>query len=145
MNKKRLTDKQKRFVFERAEGCCEYCCSQSLFAIQPFCIEHIRPRSRGGETKLDNLALSCQGCNNHKYTKMDATDPLTGRIAPLFHPRQDKWIDHFAWNEDCSLIIGQTRSGRATVEALRLNRIGLVNLRKALFETGKHPPEIYRG
>jgi len=31
--------------------------------------------------------------------------------------------------------------GRATVEALQLNRTGLVNLRKALVQYGEHPPE----
>ncbi|MEH1969279.1 HNH endonuclease [Nostoc sp.] len=27
------------------------------------------PKSQGGNTTLDNLALSCQGCNNRKYNK----------------------------------------------------------------------------
>jgi hypothetical protein len=30
--------------------------------------------------------------------------------------------------------------GRATVEALRLNREGLVNLRRILYAAGEHPP-----
>ena len=25
------------------------------------------PRSQGATTSLDNIALACQGCNNHKY------------------------------------------------------------------------------
>lgn len=38
------------------------------------------------------------------------------------------------------LIIGTTPIGRATVETLQLNREGCINLRKALFAFGKHPP-----
>ncbi|MDF5724675.1 MAG: HNH endonuclease signature motif containing protein [Rhizonema sp. PD37] len=49
----------------RAKGCCEYCYIQVKFATQSFSLEHILPRYKGGETSLENLALSCQGCNNH--------------------------------------------------------------------------------
>jgi len=38
------------------------------------------------------------------------------------------------------LIIGLTPTGRATVEVLKLNREGLVNLRQVLYAAGKHPP-----
>jgi len=30
--------------------------------------------------------------------------------------------------------------GRATVEKLQLNRTGLVNLRRLLYQTNEHPP-----
>jgi len=35
----------------------------------------IVPRSQGGETTMGNLALSCQGCNNHKYTNSKGEIP----------------------------------------------------------------------
>lgn len=54
-------------VSVRANSCCEYCRSQARYATQAFSIEHILPRVQGGATSLDNLALACQGCNNHKY------------------------------------------------------------------------------
>ncbi|MEN9938483.1 MAG: hypothetical protein RLZZ387_5062 [Chloroflexota bacterium] len=127
-------------VNSRARSCCEYCRSQARFATQSFSVEHIVPRNRGGLTVLDNLALSCQGCNNHKYNKVTDRDPLTGDVVPLFHPRQHRWDDHFAWNDDYSTIVGLTPSGRATVAALRLNREGLVNLRRVLYAVGEHPP-----
>ena len=50
-------------------------------------------------------------------------------MVPLYHPRQHRWPDHFAWNEDTTIVIGLTPTGRATVEALRLNRENVVNLR----------------
>ena len=130
----------KKTVAERAHCCCEYCLSQAKFAVQSFSIEHIAPRSKGGKTTSENLALACQGCNNHKYTKIDEEDPITGKNASLYHPRKEEWNDHFAWNEDFTLIIGITPTGRATVNALNLNREGLVNFRSVLHETGKHPP-----
>jgi hypothetical protein len=127
-------------VVARAYGCCEYCLSQSRFATQSFSVEHIVPRSKGGTSDLQNLALSCQGCNNYKYDKITARDPVTGASAPLYHPRQHSWTEHFTWNDDFTLVLGTTANGRATVEALRLNRPSLVNLRRALFAVGEHPP-----
>ncbi|TAE60719.1 MAG: HNH endonuclease [Nostocales cyanobacterium] len=100
MSEKRVTSQQKKAVAERAKGCCEYCRSQARFAIQPFSIEHILPKSQGGKTSLDNLALSCQGCNNHKYNKTEGIDPVGGNIVYLYHPRQQKWNEHFSWNEE---------------------------------------------
>ena len=140
MSERRATAQQRRAVIERARGCCEYCRSQARFAMQPFSVEHIEPRSRGGKTTQDNLALACQGCNNHKYTKTEGYDTVTGDIVLLYHPRRERWRDHFAWNEDFTLVIGLTPTGRATVEALLLNREGLVNLRQILYVMGEHPP-----
>jgi hypothetical protein len=108
--------------------------------MQPFSAEHIEPRSEGGATSLRNLAWACQGCNNHKYNRRSARDPVTGEAMPLFHPRTQRWAEHFAWNEDGTLIFGLSPSGRATVEALHLNREGLINLRRILFAAGEHPP-----
>ncbi|WP_071191053.1 HNH endonuclease signature motif containing protein [Trichormus sp. NMC-1] len=140
MSEKRVTSQQKKAVAERAKGCCEYCRSQARFAIQPFSIEHIIPKSQGGKTSLDNLAFSCQGCNNHKYNKTEGIDPVGGNIVSLYHPRQQKWNEHFSWNEDFSLVIGLTPTGRAMVETLQLNREGVVNLRLVLYGIGEHPP-----
>ena len=87
-------------------------------------MEHIIPSSKGGTNALTNLAYSCQGCNGRKYISTESVDPGSGDSVPLYHPRQDHWADHFAWNEDCTLIIGLTPIGRATVEKLQLNRSG---------------------
>ena len=99
-------------VATRANGCCEYCRSQARFATQSFAIDHI-----------------------------DAPDPVSRQQVALYHPRQQVWDEHFAWSKDFLLIIGITAVGRATVEALRLNREPLVNLRRALYGIGEHPPE----
>ncbi|TVP59415.1 MAG: HNH endonuclease [Nodularia sp. (in: Bacteria)] len=140
MSEKRVTAQQKKAVAKRANGCCEYCRSQVRFAIQPFSIEHIIPRSQGGITSLDNLALSCQDCNNHKYNKTEGIDPVGGNVVSVYHPRQQTWNENFAWNDDFTLVIGLTSTGRATVETLQLNREGIVNLRRVLYTIGEHPP-----
>lgn len=135
-----VTAELRRLVTARARGCCEYCLSPVSHAVSSFCIEHIIPVEKGGPTTAENLASSCQGCNSHKYTKTEAIDPLTKQLVSLFHPRVQQWSEHFTWNQDCSLIIGLTPTGRATVEALRMNRPGVINLRQALYAAGKHPP-----
>jgi len=140
MPRSRVPAKLRRLVIARARGHCEYCLSPVSHAVSSFAIEHIVPLEKGGRTTADNLALSCQGCNSHKHIKTEATDPLTKQLALLFHPRQQGWREHFAWNEECSLVVGLTPTGRATIAALRLNRPGVVNLRQLLYAAGKHPP-----
>lgn len=128
------------FVQDRAQGCCEYCLAQEKFSHDPFSVEHIIPVIKGGGDDPENLAWSCLGCNNFKFTATIAYDLLTGQMVPLFNPRKDLWNDHFRWSIDFSWVIGLTPSGRATIDRLRLNREGLVNMRKVLAEAGKHPP-----
>ncbi|MFW6358398.1 MAG: HNH endonuclease [Chroococcales cyanobacterium] len=135
-----LSESLREAVKLRAKNCCEYCWSQEKFATQGFSIEHIQPVSKGGETLSENLALACQGCNNHKYNKTEGKDPISGKLVSLYSPRKQKWQDHFSWNDDYSLIVGLTPVGRTTVTELRLNRKGLVNLRQVLYAMGEHPP-----
>lgn len=77
MSKKRVAANQRRIVLERAFECCEYCLSQLRLSMQSFSIEHILPIDKGGKSDLENLALSCQGCNNHKYNKTEGVDPIS--------------------------------------------------------------------
>ena len=114
-----ISAEQQRQVIERANRHCEYCKSSMDYASQPFVMEHIIPVSAKGETFLNNLALSCGGCNGHKYTKVDAIDPVSQTRISLFHPRQQTWLDHFSWSADYLQIIGITAIGRATVDALK--------------------------
>ena len=98
----------RRIVEQRAKGRCEYCRSLAKYSTQRFSLEHIIPRSQGGATSLDNLALACQGCNNHKYNKTQSDDPVTNQPAELFHRRKQLWQDHFTWDERFELVIGLT-------------------------------------
>jgi HNH endonuclease len=131
----------KQLVFNRANGLCEYCRSQARFAIDPLVIDHIQPVSRGGKTIAENLALACQTCNNYKYTKTEAVDPVTNQSVSLFHPRKMSGEEHFTWNEDVTQSIGITPVGRATIALLQINRDGVVNMRRVLAIMGYHPPD----
>jgi hypothetical protein len=135
-----VTEAMRARVRARAAGCCEYCRSQDAFSPQSFSAEHVVPRSRGGTTSPENLAWSCQGCNAHKYTKVEGWDAATGRMGPLFHPRAHRWREHFVWSDDTIVLLGTTPTGRATVEELRLNREPLVNIRRVLAGAALHPP-----
>ncbi len=44
------------------------------------------------------------------------------------------------WNEDFTEIVGLTPAGRATTRCLQMNRLGVMNIRRALFAIGQHPP-----
>lgn len=136
-----VTAKQKEFISQRARSCCEYCYSQLKFSPDPFSIEHIIPLSKGGTYDLDNLALSCQGCNNRKYNHIEAIDPIDGKLVLLYHPRQQLQSEHFVWSDDFTELIGISPIGRATIVRLQLNREGVVNLRWLLREKNLHPPD----
>lgn len=137
----RISATIKRQVSRNARHRCEYCQSQELYAPTVFSVEHIIPIKLGGGHDVNNLALSCQQCNNHKYIAIAGVDPLSGDTVSLFHPRTASWCDHFAWNDDYSLIVALSPTGRATIEKLQLNRTNLVSLRRVLFMAGLHPPD----
>lgn len=132
-----------RLIKERAFGYCEYCYAHSGFSNAYFTHDHIHPVSLGGDSDLTNLCLCCVTCNNHKYNKTVGTDPLSNTKVALFHPREDYWLDHFVWNEDETLVLGITPKGRATVECLKVNRDGVVNIRILMQMAGLHPPKEY--
>jgi 5-methylcytosine-specific restriction endonuclease McrA len=67
MSESRISVRIKKIVASRAGGRCEYCLSPVEFSIDPFVIEHVIPKSRGGTSTPDNLAFACQGCNGQKY------------------------------------------------------------------------------
>lgn len=59
-----------------------------------------------------------------------------------FHPYLQVWFEHFSWQDKGLQIVGLTPTGRATVEALKLNRVLLVDARRWWIEAGWHPPEM---
>ncbi len=128
-------------VRERARYLCEYCHAAETWQYVKFTIEHLIPISQGGEDTLDNLALACFACNRRKWDRRSGMDPETGETQRLFNPRIDDWGDHFVWSRDGLEIVGLTPIGRATVEALELNRPRAIRIRAADLEAGRHPPE----
>lgn len=124
-------------VIERADNRCEYCQLPAYLQVGGFEIDHIKPRSRGGQTTLSNLALACPNCNAHKWAHVDGEDPESGRHALLFNPRQQRWVDHFEWSNLSPYgIVGMSSQGRATVSRLQMNHPNLVSIRRLLDELG---------
>jgi len=127
-------------VAERAGYLCEYCRCRSDCACESFEVEHIIPTSKGGTDDVENLAYSCRGCNSRKSDRTEAIDPFTQKYEPIFHPRLHLWEDHFAWDDTYEYVLGISPVGRATTQALQLNRKGVINLRKLMKLGGIHPP-----
>ncbi|HLG19823.1 MAG TPA: HNH endonuclease [Bdellovibrionota bacterium] len=64
----RLPKKQVRFsrynIFARDRGICQYCSRR--FRKSELNLDHVVPRSRGGQTTWENVVCSCVACNRRK-------------------------------------------------------------------------------
>ena len=108
-------------VARRADHRCEYCHAPEAAFNFPFEVEHVVPTAHGGADESDNVALACRACNVRKGDAVTVRDDVTGTEVPLFHPRADRWSDHFATDPDTGEIIGLTPTGRTTAARLDLN------------------------
>lgn len=140
MSKKKIPPKLRQQVAEQSKNRCDYCLSQEGVAGVKYTVDHIIPEALGGETVLENLCLCCWDCNLIKQNRIVGIDPETDQETPLFHPVQDKWIEHFRWEANGLYLVGSTPTGRATINALRLNRPVLLKGRQRWINAGWHPP-----
>ncbi|NJM08007.1 HNH endonuclease [Candidatus Gracilibacteria bacterium] len=124
----------RRLVLARAQGQCEYCRFPQLAAFLPFEVEHIISEKHGGLTEETNLALACPYCNDHKGTDLGSLDPETGILTPFFHPRKQRWPDHFALRG--VQIAPLTAEGRVTINILQFNRAERLAEREILIAAG---------
>jgi hypothetical protein len=128
----------KQFVILRAVSRCEYCRLSQEGQEATFHIDHIIPVTVGGETVAENLALACVSCSLRKGARQAARDPQSGKEIALYNPRIDNWHEHFKW--DGIYLIGLTATGRATIDALDMNRPLKLAIRQAQAKLGRHPP-----
>lgn len=142
MTKSRIPRSLRKLVRLRAGDRREYCQTPTWLIGLEHEIDHIAPRVHGGPTIAENLCLACTSCNGYKHAKTHGADPETGEEAPLFHPRQQQWHEHFAWSEDGTRITGLTPCGRVTVEAIHLNHSLVVAARAIRVQVGHHPPQM---
>jgi len=125
-----MNDTVRQSVHDRAAGRCEYCRLLESFHDLPFQIDHIIAKKHKGDDETDNLALSCYNCNACKGPNIAGIDPKTQQLTRIFHPRLDRWEDHFSWVGP--ELLGTTDVGRTTVEVLGINREENIALRRLL-------------
>jgi hypothetical protein len=126
-----------KLVWRRAKARCEYCLLPQALSPATHEIDHIIARKHHGPIDAGNLALACFFCNSCKGTNIAGIDPESGRIVRLFHPREDQWKRHFEWNGP--LLVGRSRSGRATIAVLEINHPEFVAWREILIREGTFP------
>ena len=122
------------------DGQCVYCQTTVDNTGQALTTDHIVPVVEGGATVFANLCRACRHCNEAKHDQTQAIDPITGELVPLYHPRQQNWADHFAWDQAGIHLIGLTAIGRATIVALDMNNALILFARRRWVNAGWHPP-----
>lgn len=60
-------------------------------------------------------------------------------LVSLFNPRIDNWLEHFSLTKRFRLS-GRTARGRATIDALAMNRESMIAIRQVLAELQRYPP-----
>jgi 5-methylcytosine-specific restriction endonuclease McrA len=84
----------RREVLRRDRNACQYCGSSKHLTL-----DHVIPRSRGGQHTWDNVVIACEKCNSKKGDKMPheaGMHPRTKPKAPI-HPTiafaEQFWMD----------------------------------------------------
>jgi 5-methylcytosine-specific restriction endonuclease McrA len=76
-----ISENIRQHVFAESDHRCEYCLTSRRLIGMPLIIDHIVPRSAGGDDNRENLAAACYRCNEFKWAKTHATDPATGELG----------------------------------------------------------------
>lgn len=132
-----IDDALRRFVADRASRCCEYCLLHEDDAYSPHQIDHIISRKHGGSSEAENLAYACLRCNAWKGSDLGSRHETTGQLIPFFHPRRQRWNDHFRLTG--GLIEPLTEEGIVTARLLKLNLDKRVIERTLLIALGRYP------
>jgi 5-methylcytosine-specific restriction endonuclease McrA len=103
----------RRNIFARDENRCQYCGKR--FPTSELSLDHVVPRSRGGETSWENIVCSCVKCNVRKggRTPQEAHMklfrlPVKPKRSPLLsvklgNPKYESWksfLDNAYWSVD---------------------------------------------
>ena len=75
----------RRAVFARDGGRCQYCSGPAES------IDHVVPRSRGGEHVWENVVAACRACNTRKRDRLLSETRMALRHHPSV-PRELTWI-----------------------------------------------------
>ncbi|MFZ9629341.1 MAG: HNH endonuclease [Ilumatobacteraceae bacterium] len=81
----RRTSLSRRAVFARDEFTCQYCGGYADS------IDHVVPRSRGGQNTWENVAAACRPCNLRKRDRTP-TEAGMNLFRPPRAPRGEAWV-----------------------------------------------------
>lgn len=134
MSKTYILKALRLLVRERARHCCEYCGYPEALAFYSHHVDHIISEKHGGDTYDGNLALACRACNLNKGSDVAAL--ISGDRDPirLYHPRLDRWQDHFTLVDNS--IQPLTKVGYGTTLLLQFNHLDRVLERQLLLRRG---------
>lgn len=103
----------RRNIFARDSNRCQYCGKR--FSTSELSLDHVVPRSRGGETSWENIVCSCVRCNVRKGGRTPAEahmrlvkPPVKPKRSPqltikLGNPKYESWksfLDSAYWSVD---------------------------------------------
>ena len=77
----------KKEIFLRDKFTCQYCGSR--FMASDLTFDHVRPRSKGGETNWNNVVSACTECNHLKGSKSCKNASMTPIKQPLEPTNQE--------------------------------------------------------
>ncbi|MCP4869033.1 MAG: HNH endonuclease [Proteobacteria bacterium] len=81
---KRQVKFSRRMVYLRDGGRCQYCAT--ALTLKSFTIDHIVPRSKGGQTAWENVTTACLPCNQKKADRT----PRQAHMKLLTKPRKPR-------------------------------------------------------
>ena len=105
----------RRNIFARDSNRCQYCGKR--FATSALSLDHVLPRSRGGQATWENIVCACLKCNVRKggRTPREAgmtltREPVQPKTSPvlslkLSHRKYQSWktfLDHAYWSVELS-------------------------------------------
>lgn len=112
----------KEALREASHGKCMYC-ESNIDATYPGDVEHILPKDENAYPELkfnwENLGFVCWRCNNFKSNKFDTEHPL-------INPYVDNPTDHFVPRGHIVFPKLGDQRAEGTIEAVELNRSGLL-------------------
>jgi len=121
-------------VRRRAANRCEYCLLPERASELRHVVDHVIALQHEGDDQEDNLALACVRCNRHKGPNVSGVEPATRTVTRLFHPRRDRWDDHFEYID--AVLVGRTSIGVVTAQVLAINLPVRIAVRRSLMDEG---------
>lgn len=127
LNGYRHSDVKLSVLAETSEKCAY--CESKVTHVYFGDVEHIRPKDRFPESRLDydNLTLVCAICNNKKLDYFDAANPI---INPYISDPNAHMValGPLVWKRDADAV------GQRTIDLIDLNRVELVQRRRECLE-----------